>query len=449
MYASAKEIAMTITQQLLSALPCCTSRLLAPAKKGIRPLLAVTLATSLFVAGVAAGPGAFGHEREERTFVASWAVGHINPLPAGIAQYSNQTLREVIRASIGGDHVRIRIANTFGTETLVIGAASIALSSAGSQIVPGTQQTLTFGGEKSVNVPGGAPVLSDPVRLRVKPGSQLAVSIYLPTATRSETATLFQGTSYVSLSSGNHVTAVDLPAASPLSAWPFLSGVNVTASNKGAAIVALADSATLTSEWPRFLGERLQGRRNTDHLGVVSVALAGNRLLHNSASPSGATDPNPQWGQSALTRFDRDVLAQAGVRHVIVFMGLNDIAGPGGFFPPSEAVSVEDLIVGFRQLIARAHEQGLSIIGCTLPPLEGNTSLPGYDTPENEAKRVALNHWIRTSDAFDGVVDVDQVLRDPSHPTRLLPAYDSGDHLHPNTNGGQAIANAIDLRLFR
>jgi lysophospholipase L1-like esterase len=260
---------------------------------------------------------------------------------------------------------------------------------------------------------------------------------------------LFQGTSYVSLSSGNHVAAVDLPTASPVAAWPFLSGVNVTASKKGAAIVALADSATLTSEWPRFLGERLQGRRNTDHLGVVSVALAGNRLLHNSASPSGAAAPNPQWGQSALTRFDRDVLAQAGVRHVVVFMGLNDIAGPGGFFPPSEAVSVEDLIVGFRQLIARAHEQGLSIIGCTLPPLEGNTSLPGYDTPENEAKRVALNHWIRTSGAFDGVVDVDQVLRDPSHPTRLLPAYDSGDHLHPNTNGGQAIANAIDLRLFR
>jgi lysophospholipase L1-like esterase len=130
-------------------------------------------------------------------------------------------------------------------------------------------------------------------------------------------------------------------------------------------------------------------------------------------------------------------------------MGLNDIAGPGGFFPPSEAVTVDDLTAGFRQLIARAHEQGLTIIGCTLPPLEGNTSLPGYDTPENEAKRVALNDWIRTSGAFDGVVDVDLVLRDPSHPTRLLPLYDSGDHLHPNTAGGQAIAEAIDLRFFR
>jgi lysophospholipase L1-like esterase len=401
------------------------------------------------VAGIPAAPIAFAHDQPEKSFVASWSVGHINPLPAGIAQYSNQTLREIVRASIGGDHVRVRIANTFGTETLVIGAASIAVSSAGSRIVPGTQRALTFSGQTSASIPPGAPVLSDPVRLHVKPASDLAVSIYLPNATKTETSTLFQGASYVALSSGNHVAAVDLPTASPVSAWPFLSGVNVTSSKKGAAIVALADSATLTSEWPRFLGERLQDRRRTDHLGVVSVAVAGNRLLHNSASPTGPADPNPQWGQSALTRFDRDVLAQAGVQHVIVFIGLNDIAGPGGFFPPSEMVSVDDLIVGFRQLIARAQEQGLTILGCTLPPLEGNTSLPGYDTPANEAKRVALNHWIRTSGEFDGVVDVDQVLRDPSHPTRLLPLYDSGDHLHPNTNGGRAIANAIDLRLFR
>ncbi len=348
----------TYPSTLFSALRCWTKRLLAPAERDTRPRLAIAVATTLIVAGTAAGSGAFAHDLEERAFVASWAVGHINPLPAGIAQYSNQTLRGIIRTSIGGDHVRVRVANTFGTETLVVGAASIALSSSGSQIVPGTQRVLTFGGEKSVNVPSGAPVLSDPVRLHVKPGSQLAVSIYLPTDTRTETSTLFQGASYVSMSSGNHVGAVDLPTASPVTAWPFLSGVNVTSSKKGAAIVALADSATLTSEWPRFLGERLQGRRNTDHLGVVSVALAGNRLLHNSASPSGPADPNPQWGQSALTRFDRDVLAQAGVEHVIVFMGLNDIAGPGGFFPPAEAITVDDLIVGFRQLIARAHERG-------------------------------------------------------------------------------------------
>ena len=410
---------------------------------------ALLAATAIVMAGVLTGPMALAHDEADKSFVASWAVGHINPLAANIVRYSNQTLREIVRASVGGDQVRVRIANTFGTDALVIGAAHIAVRSSGSQIVPGTDRVLTFSGQTSVSIPPGAPILSDPVRLQVKPLSELAVSIYLPNATEVETSTLFQGASYVSLSSGNHAAAVDLPSASAVSAWPFLSGINVTSSKDGAAIVALADSATLTSEWPRFLGERLQNRRETGSIGVVSVAIAGNRLLHNSASPSGPAAPNPQWGQSLLTRFDRDVLAQAAVEHVIVFIGLNDIAGPGAFYPPSEMVSVDDLVAGLRQLIARAHEKGLTIQGCTLPPLEGNTSLPGYDTPTNEAKRVALNHWIRTSGEFDGVVDVDRVLRDPNHPTRLLAVYDSGDHLHPNANGGRAIANAIDLRLFR
>jgi len=409
-------------------------------------LLSVAAATLVFLVGGSAGQIASAHDQPEKSFVASWAVGHINPLPANVAQYSNQTLREIVRTSVGGDHVRVRITNTFGTETLVIGAAHIAVSRSGSKIVPGTDRALTFSGRTSVSIPAGAPVLSDPVRLHVKPLSDLAVSIYLPNATKAETSTFIQGNSYAS-SPGNFVDFPELPGASPVAAWPFLSGVNVT-SKKAESIVALADSATLTSEWPRFLGERLQKHRGTDDIGVVSVAIAGNRVLHNSASPSPDV-PNPQWGQSALTRFDRDVLAQAGVRHVILFMGLNDIAGPGGFFPPSEAVSVDDIAAGYRQLIARAHEQGLTILGCTLPPLKGNTSLPGFDTPANEAARVALNHWIRTSGAFDGIVDVDQVLRDPSDPARLLPAYDSGDHLHPNAVGGKAIADSIDLRLFR
>ncbi len=400
------------------------------------------------IAAVAAGGGASAHEERDQPFIASWAVGHINPMAVNVVQYSNQTLREVVRASAGGDQVRVRISNVFGTDTLAIGEARIALSASGSNIVPGTDHLLTFGGQRSINVPAGAPVLSDPVRLELKALSDLAVSVYLPNATAVETSTFIQGSSYVSLSPGNHAATVSLPSASPVSAWPFVSGIDVNASKEGASIVALADSATLTSQWPRFLGERLQARRETDDLGVVSVAIAGNRLLHNSASPQGPAAPNPQWGQSLLTRFDRDVLAQAGVRHVIVFIGLNDIAGPGAFFPVSEAITVEDLIAGFRQLIARAHEHGLTIQACTLPPLEGNTSLPGYDTPANEARRVALNGWIRSSGEFDGVIDVDRVLRDPAHPTRLLPLYDSGDHLHPNAEGGRAIANAIDVRVF-
>lgn len=410
----------------------------------------ISLGRSLACAGVVAltSASALAHD-DPKAFIASWSVGHINPLAASVAHYNNQTLREVVRISAGGEFVRVRIANTFGSDTLVIGEARIALSASGAAIVPGSSRVLTFSGQRSVNVTAGAPVLSDPVRLDVKPLSALAISLYLPSSTAAETTTFIQGTSFVSLSSGNHTAALELPSASALGAWPFVSGVNVSASEKGAAIVALADSATITSEWPRFLGERLQARPSTDHLSSVSVAVAGNRMLHNSASPLGPASPNPQWGQSLLTRFDRDVLAQAGVGHVIVFIGLNDIAGPGAFFPPSEAVTVDDLIAGYRQLIARAHEKGLTIQACTLPPLAGNTSLPGFDTPANEARRVAFNHWIRTSREFDGVIDVDRVLRDPKQPTRLLPAFDSGDHLHPNAAGGRAIADAIDLKVFR
>jgi lysophospholipase L1-like esterase len=399
---------------------------------------------SIAFAALAASGSALAHK--EQPFVASWAVGHIQPMAANVVHYNNQTLREVVRLSAGGEYVRVSIANTFGTETLTIGEARIGVSASGATVVPGTNRLLTFSGQSSIDVPAGARVLSDPMRLDAKPLAQLAVSVYLPGATAVETSTLFQGSSFVSLSSGNHSAAVELPSASPVPAWPFLFSVNVSSSKKGETIVALTDSATLTSEWPRFLGERLQARPSTDHLAVVSMAIAGNRMLHNSAGPTG---PNPQWGQSLLTRFDRDVLGQAGAGHLIVFIGLNDIAGPGAFYPLSEAITVDDLIAGYRQLIARAHEKGLTIQACTLPPIQGNTSLPGFDTPENEAKRVAFNRWIRTSGEFDGVIDVDRVLRDPSQPTRLLPAYDSGDHLHPNAAGGRAIAEAIDLRVFR
>ena len=381
---------------------------------------------------------------ENGTRVQSWAVGHIAPLPASTAQYNNQTLREIVHTSVGGDQVRVRIANTFGTVPLVIGAAHVAASSSGASIVPGTDRALTFGGRTSVSIPAGALALSDPVDLHVEAVSDLAVSVYLPSTTNGETTTLFQGASYVS-SAGNFAGSVDLDGATSLSEWPFVSGVSVSMKKNGAAVVAITDSATLVSQWPRALAERLAAR-HVDNLGVVSTAIAGNRLLFNSAGPTG---PETHWGQSVLTRFERDALTQAGVQTVIVWIGLNDLAGAGAFYPASEQASVDDIIAGLRQLVGRAHEYGLTILGCTISPMGGNTSLPGFDTPAHEAARVALNQWIRTSGVFDGVVDADLVLRDPGQPTRLLPAYDSGDHLHPNTEGGRAVANAIDLKLLR
>ena len=405
-----------------------------------RRLLLCAAATMIgLLAGV---PYAASAEPGDR--VQSWAVGHITHLPAFTAQYNNQTLREIVHTSVGGNQVRVRIANTFGSAPLVIGEAHIAVSSSGSSIVPGTDRVLTFGGRSSVTIPAGAPAVSDPVDLQVQPVSDIAVSLYLPSLTKGETTTFFQGTSYVS-SPGNFAGSVSLPGATPLAEWPFVSGVSVLTSRPGHDIVAITDSATLVSQWPRALAERLNAR-NIDNLGVVSTAIAGNRLLFNSAGPTG---PETQWGDSVLTRFDRDVLGQAGVQVVIVWIGLNDLAGAGAFYPASENASVDDVIAGLRQLVGRAHEYGLRILGCTISPMGGNTSLPGFDTPQHEAARQALNQWIRTSGVFDGVVDADLVLRDPSQPTRLLLAYDSGDHLHPNTDGGRAVANSIDLKLLR
>ena len=408
-----------------------------------RRLLLGAVATMI---GILVGvPGSYADDNERGNSVQSWAVGHITHLPTSTAQYNNQTIREIVHTSIGGNQVRVRIANTFGSAPLVIGAAHVAVSSSSSSIVPGTDRVLTFGGRTSVTIPTGAPALSDPVDLHVQPVSDIAVSLYLPTPTKGETTTFFQGTSFVS-SPGNFAGSVSLPGATPLSEWPFVSGVSVVTSRQpGDAIVAITNSATLVSQWPRALAERLNAR-HIDNLGVVSTALAGNRLLFNSAGPTG---PETQWGESVLTRFDRDVLGQAGVQVVIVWIGLNDLAGAGAFYPASENPSVDDVIAGLRQLVGRAHEYGLSILGCTISPMGGNTSLPGFDTPQHEAAREALNQWIRTSGVFDGVVDADKVLRDPAQPKRLLLAYDSGDHLHPNTDGGRAVANSIDLRLLR
>src|SRR5262245_22826109 len=231
--------------------------------------------------------------------VQSWAVGHIAPQPANTLSYGNQTIREIVRTSVGGDQVRVRIANTFGTAPLVIGEAHVAVSSGGSAIVAGTDRVLTFGGRTSVSIPPGAPAVSDPVDLQVAPVSDLAVSIYLPASTNGETTTLFQGSSYLS-SAGNFAGSADLPGAIALPQWPFVSGVSVLTSRPGHAIVAITDSATLVSQWPRALADRLNAR-HVDNLGVVSTAVAGNRLLFNSAGPFGT-----QWGQSVLTRFDRD-----------------------------------------------------------------------------------------------------------------------------------------------
>ncbi|WP_081897578.1 SGNH/GDSL hydrolase family protein [Massilia sp. BSC265] len=375
----------------------------------------------------------------------TWGTAPSGPPPeASLQTFTDQTLRLIVHTSTGGNRVRIRVSNEFGATPLTIGAARIGLRAGGSDVAAGTDRALTFGGRAFVTIPPGAPALSDPVELNVPPLSDLAVSLYLPGTVQATTVhQLALQTNYVSLP-GNFTAAPTLPVQRTIQVWPFLTEVDVDTA--GPTIVTLGDSITdgtrstpdTNKRWPDWLARRLQTERDpvlgiNARFGVVNRGISGNRLLSNS--------PNPLAGRSAQERFDRDVLATAGVRYLVVLIGINDI----GNSSPTNPVTAEDLIAGYRQLIHRAHAKGISVIGATLTPFEG----AGYYSPEKEVIRQAVNNWIRNNDEFDAVIDFDRVTRDPARPTRFLPAYDSGDHLHPNDLGYQAMGNAVSLALFR
>jgi lysophospholipase L1-like esterase len=311
-------------------------------------------------------------------------------------------------------------------------------------------------------------VVSDPVDFDAPALSDLAISIFLPNPTAVTTAhSLALQTNYVSPETGDATAEVKFPVGKTIVSWPFLTGVDVAASPRAAAIVAFGSSTTdgdgstkdANKRWPDVLAERLQ-KDGDRELGVLNEGIIGNRLLSDSNSPRQAGGPygsvlerlGPLLGEAGLTRFDRDVLAQTGVKYVILLLGINDILFPGSFIPASENVSAKSLIEGNRQLIARAHKKGLRVIGTTIPPFENalfSSPAINFSTPEKESVRQAVNAWIRRSREFDGVLDFDAVVRDPNRPTQLLPAYDSGDHLHVNDAGNIAQGNAIPLALFR
>ena len=387
--------------------------------------------------------------KPNQTWVGTWATGPAG-LPSGspVPQFTNQTLRLIVHTSLGGEKLRIRLSNAYGTDPILIGEAHVGLRASGSTIVSGSDRPLRFSGQQAITIPVGAFVLSDPVDLDVPDLSDLAVSIYLPNATPAATNhVLALQTSYAS-GSGNYTGKPGLPAAATITTWPFLTGVDAAASDAQGMVVALGDSITdganstidANHRWPNLLADRLLAAHR--RLAVVDEGIIGNRILHPGYPPNAAL-----FGPAALARFDRDVLGQAGVTHVIVLLGINDIGHPGSSAPESETVSAGDIVAGLKQLIARAHEKGLTIVGGTLLPFE-NTTIAGFYSPEKEVVRQAVNQWIRSAHAFDAVVDFDQALRDPSHPTRLLPAYDGGDHLHPSDAGHAAMANAIDLSIF-
>ncbi len=408
---------------------------------------------------------AMAQDPNGKRWIGTWATAPQPPAPGDIQSLRKQTLRLIVHTTAGGTKVRIKISNTFGDHPLVIGGAHIARRTNAAEIDPTSDRTLKFHGQSSTTVAAGSMVVSDPVGLEVPALSDMAISLFLPETTEVKTThVLAKQTSYISIENGDSTAEVKFLVAKKIRTWPFLTGVDVEASSRGGAIVAFGSSLTdgdgtdsdSNGRWPDVLAQRLQkGAGDKAEVGVLNEGIIGNRLLTDSPLQAAGGRFGAMLGQSGLTRFERDVLAQSGARYVIVGLGINDIAFSGSLTPATESVTAESIIAGYRQLITRAHKRGIRIIGTTNPPFENSFLDLGppappitFYTSQKESVREKVNAWILNGGEFDGAVDLDAVLRDPSHPTQLLPSYDSGDHLHPNNAGCRAEGNAIPLALF-
>jgi lysophospholipase L1-like esterase len=377
-------------------------------------------------------------------WVGTWATSPVaakNPSGTFSAPDTDgTTLREIVHISIGGPTVRLILTNEFGLDPLTIGAAQIALSAGAGAITPATAATITFSGKPSVVIPPGALMVSDPIPFKVAPAANLAISLFLPSQPVSQLTrhAFADQTNY--LVPGNVVTATSLDTPQTFFSWDFLKGVDVTADTKSAAIVTFGDSITdgahstrdSNARWPDVLASRLHADKKTANLGILNEGIGGNRILHDNTGPS------------ALARFDRDVIAQAGVKYLVIMESINDIGHATDPAKPYDVVTAEDLIAGLTQLATRAHTHGIKVYGATLTPFVGAK----YQSAEGETMRQAINTWIRTTNQFDGVIDFDKVTTDPTHPGMFLPLDDSGDHLHPGDAGYKAMGESIDLKLF-
>jgi lysophospholipase L1-like esterase len=354
---------------------------------------------------------------------------------------ADTTLREIVHVSIGGPQVRVIFTNEFGTDPLTIAAAHVAISQGGSAINLVSAAGLTFGGHTSVIIPPGALVVSDPATVKVPAASDLVISLFLPaqTITHLSLHGSADQTSYTA--PGNVVGAQALDSPTEIRSWPFVKGVDVKVPAQDAAIVAFGDSITdgayaalnQNARWPDELARRLLADKRTAGLGVLNEGIGGNRILHDNTGPS------------ALARFDRDVIAQSGVKYVIILEAINDIGHAYTTVRPYDVVSADDLIAGYVQMAERAHTHGIRVYIATLTPYVG----AGYASPAGEQVRQALNQWIRTTNQIDGFIDFDKATQDPANPAMYLPAFDHGDHLHPSDPGYKAMGDAIDLKLFQ
>jgi lysophospholipase L1-like esterase len=402
--------------------------------------LAATAASTAFAAEAATS------SREH--WVASWGAAQMlaegqNVLPSEPRR--NVTLRQIVRLSLGGSSMRVRVSNAFGTEPLHVLALHVARSTASdsAKIEGGSDRPLTFNERAEVVIPAGAEMTSDAVGMEIKALSSLAITMQIEAVPARQTGHVAShATSYIAADAV--VDATELPSARAFDHWYFLSGIDVSAPG-GFAIVALGDSITdgsgsttnANNRWPDVLAERLQQSQADRRIGVINAGIGGNRLLLDGNGPN------------ALARFDRDVLSRSGIRYLIVLEGINDLGTLTRDAPVNDAKHselVHQMMGAYREMIARARTHGITVIGATLMPFTGFAFY--HPDSHNEADRQAVNAWIRTPGHFDAVIDLDKVTADRERPERLNPHYDSGDHIHPSPAGYRAIGEAISLELF-
>lgn len=354
---------------------------------------------------------------------------------------TDTTYREIVHASLGGHSVRIILTNEFGTEPLIIGAAHIALCAGNGASSVTSDKALTFSGSPSITIPAGAAVVSDPADFNLPALADIAVSIFIPAQPMQHVSihNFADQTSYAV--AGNFVGAARLDSPQEIYSWPFLKGIDVYGNVKAGSVVAFGDSITdgdhstrdANARWPDVLARRLLADKKTADLGVLNEGIAGNRVLHDLAGPSG------------LSRFDRDVISQAGVKYVIILEGINDISHANPSRKPYDMITADELIQALVQMTERAHIHGIKVIGATLTPYAGTA----YASPAGEQMRQAVNHWIRTSKQLDGYIDFDKVTKASLNPTSLSDATGSTDHLHPGDPGYRLMGDSIDLDLFK
>lgn len=409
--------------------------------KKLLPLLALLAALSLPVPGRA--------QADSKMWVGSWSAAQQIPEPQNAlapADMADATIRQIVHLSIGGTELRVHLSNAFGTEPLHFTSVHIArpLSASSPAIDPASDRALTFSGSGSVTIPAGAEYLSDPIGYPVAALSNLAITFHLDEAPARETGHPgSRATSYYV--HGDQVSSPTLPGAKTVDHWVQIAGIDVLVPEGGSSIVALGDSITDghasttngNDRWTDVLAERLQASAATRDIGVLNEGIGGNHLLTDGLGPN------------ALARFNRDVLAQTGVRWLIVFEGVNDLGGltrQGEVPPAAHARLVHQIEASYQQIITRAHAHGIRVIGATITPYMGSD----YYHPDarDEADRQAVNAWIRAPGHFDAVLDFDEAMRDPHRPDHLRPVYDCGDHLHPSPAGYRAMGQAVPLSLF-